>query len=289
LGYALAMGEDDLVAKALLVLAGAVLGFLSNLAIDVLRRRREIKRRLTYSLEHSPIALEVRDESVAKRLELTYNGRPVSRIHVVKCNLRNAGTELIQDQFVRFEFSDGAIIDSGFEKTPEPELQARHQADSETWSHGSSHSAIQYCFGHLNPGDDVFIYMLVETENYIPPRVKQYNKLGSPTLIEISAQREQSERSRALSLFRSVTLLAAAAAAVEAIDFIDLGFSPLLLSFAFYLTARESELVFSIILPPRGQRSRDNSGVTVGEIFGGAHIINYGASAAVSRTAAKAK
>jgi hypothetical protein len=255
--------DADTTAKFLIPLAAAGLGFLANLLLDSLRRRREARRQLAYSCVETPIALPVRDDAVAPQLQLTYAGRPVSELHTVTYQIRNSGNLLLKDQYLRFEFSDRLrILDSGFVSPPAPELQAEAHVTNPVVVLPKPATALgHFKLGHLNPRDEVALFLLVEGQPYEAPVVHLYNPESEVEIVETSVQQVRAERERLASLIGKVATLSAIGALLRSVNF-AVHLDQVLWGFSLYLIAREAEPLASALLRNKTSRELPGSALT---------------------------
>jgi hypothetical protein len=251
------MPETDTIGKILIALAGAVFGFISSVALDMIRRRREPRRRLTYSLASTPIALDIGDEAVSQKLELRYGNRSVKALHVVTCRLRNSGNQLIKNQYLRFEFPNNLIVrDCGFTGSPEPELQVVARADSPAWKQSGETDRVQFKIGHMEPRAEVGMFVVVEGESFTRPLVKGHNEDGTPEVVETAAEEILNERERLASLLRTVALLGATGMLMEILDIAPFHASAVIWAAALFLFGRNAPLIVSALLGGKGPQER---------------------------------
>jgi hypothetical protein len=247
--------DADTTGKFLIPLAAAGLGFLANLLLDSLRRRREPRRQLAYSWVETPITLPIRDDAVAPRLQLTYAGRAVSELHTVTYQIRNSGNLLLKEQYLRFEFADGLrILDSGFVRPPAPELQSEAHVTSPVVLPQPATALGHFKLGHLNPRDEVVLFLLVEGQPYEAPNVHLYNAESEVEIVETSVQQVRAERERIAALIGKVATLSAIGALLRSVDF-AVHLDEVLWGFSLYLVAREAEPLASALL--RSKTSRE--------------------------------
>jgi hypothetical protein len=91
-------------------ICGGVVGFLVSFANELIKKRREPKKQISYSkVVRDEIAGSI-EKDVEDKISILYNGKPATNIVYVLFDIENTGNQQIRDQKMRFTFPDDSKI-----------------------------------------------------------------------------------------------------------------------------------------------------------------------------------
>jgi len=161
--------SKDVVEKFILVLVGALLGFLSNYLLAKRKERKETKE-LSYELDVKEAIIRG-DSPIKNHISLQYKNNTIDNLTFVSCIVKNTGQNVIKDENIRFEFTskDCQILEDYFDPTPQPELAVI----SETVELERLRFERKYKIGHLVKEKEVKFNFVVGGAN---PQLKIHDK-----------------------------------------------------------------------------------------------------------------
>ncbi|MEV0679372.1 hypothetical protein AB0I60_22900 [Actinosynnema sp. NPDC050436] len=113
---------SPVVEKVLLVILGAVLGFLSSYALDRQKAKREPHRQISWEAVVEQALIEV-SRDIKGKVHVTYDGTAVQALTHVTCKVVNTGNQVIKDHELRFSFPRGVrLMEHYLAPRPDPEL-----------------------------------------------------------------------------------------------------------------------------------------------------------------------
>ncbi|GAB2858888.1 hypothetical protein GCM10027200_69070 [Lentzea nigeriaca] len=128
--------------------AGALLGFLSNFALDRIKARREPTKRLSWDASVRRALIDVSDE-IKSKVRFFYEGTQVTALTHVRCTVTNTSNQVVRDQELRFPFPDKVtVLEHYLDPVPEQELGVAPIAKS-------PEGHVRYRIGHLERNEAV--------------------------------------------------------------------------------------------------------------------------------------
>ena len=179
---------DPLKEKILIALVSAALSLITGYILLQLKERREPRKRLSYDLEIRPGFVTV-EEGAADNISITYKGQPAGDLSYIRFNIRNTGTKVVKNEFLRFEFSNGSqILDAYTEPKPPSEYGVSDIRDPDLDSNQR-----KYCISHLEKNQDVGFRFIVEGTLDPEPKVFPFNEEGDVEVTAASISRAMDE------------------------------------------------------------------------------------------------
>jgi hypothetical protein len=150
--------SSDFTEKIYFAILGAVLAFTANLLLDAIKKRREIKKQITYNLVIKKGIVEVADveKSIKTDIKILYQNHSANNLNYILFNLENTGNKDIKNQYLRLEFSNNSEIRNFFyDPIPEPEIGLIKE-------NNMSRYEAAYRINYLKPGTKLGFRFIVE-------------------------------------------------------------------------------------------------------------------------------
>lgn len=149
--------NDLLSNRLILVIVGAILGFISAYVMEVIKGRRAPRKVLSWDLVIDEPKL-VHGAASADRLKMSYAGRAVDHLASIRYAVTNTGNSTIKNQYLRIAPPVGvSILEKGLDPTPKPEIGAEEVADKRM-----PKGNLRYRITHLEPTESVSFYFVAE-------------------------------------------------------------------------------------------------------------------------------
>ena len=188
---------DPLKEKILIALVSAALSLITGYILLQLKERREPRKRLSYDLELRP-GFVTAEEGVSDNISITYKGQPAENLSYIRFNIRNTGTKVVKNEFLRFEFASGSqILDAYTEPKPPSEYGVSEIRDPVLDSNQR-----KYCISHLEKNQDVGFRFIVEGASDPEPKLFPFNDEGDVEVTAASISRAADERRIAASFIQ---------------------------------------------------------------------------------------
>ena len=179
---------DPLKEKILIALVSAALSLINGYILLQLKERREPKKRLSYDLGIRP-GFVTAEEGVADNISITYKGQPAGNLSYIRFNIRNTGTKVVKNEFLRFVFANGSqILDAYTEPKPPSEYGVSEIRDPVLDSNQR-----KYCISHLEKNQDVGFRFIVEGTSDPEPKLFPFNEEGDVEVTTASISRAADE------------------------------------------------------------------------------------------------
>ncbi|MFF4041611.1 hypothetical protein [Streptomyces sp. NPDC001816] len=175
---------EDFQGKAILVVAGAILAFIGNFLLDQYKRRREPRKRLTWTA-HTQVGIVSVDPKFQQLVKLAYNEEPIENICALDFKVKNTGTEVVKNHQVRLAFpEESKVLEARLSPEPDRELGVIRNAAKE-----EANSEVVYEIGHLEVGEEVNIQVVATGRTAKDWRVRSHNDEGNVRFEEREVQR----------------------------------------------------------------------------------------------------
>src|SRR5262249_4720199 len=90
---------SDFDQKIFIAVASALLGFLGNYVVDLVKKRREPRQELSFDLQITDPLIDVASQ-VTDKVRVNYGTSEVRNIYYVVFNLENTGNRVVKGQYV---------------------------------------------------------------------------------------------------------------------------------------------------------------------------------------------
>ncbi|MBI1368877.1 MAG: hypothetical protein GC162_09520 [Planctomycetes bacterium] len=182
-------------------LASALIGSLGSFVLYVLKRKNAPRKEISYEIDISNTAPKV-DASLEDKVAITFNGRMVEGLSLIKCDMINSGNQLINSLHLRFAVPDkNQIIESYLEPNPQEEVGLTTDDDP-----SSKPNERKYSISYLEPGTRLGFRFIAVGDS--PPLLEMYPRSpeGDVKLVQRLVRIELDELAKAKS-FVSLFLL----------------------------------------------------------------------------------
>lgn len=171
-------GENNFSEKIYFAILGVVLGFVSNLLFDNVKRRREARSQLSYTTVTQKGFPQV-EQTLQKELTFLYKNKPTKNLLYVLFIIQNTGNREIRNQYIRLEFSNNIeFLDISYEPKPEREMGFEQNDDGlEEYEKG-------YNIGYIKPGQKVGIRFIIEGLENQEIKLNPYHKNNDKDTVE---------------------------------------------------------------------------------------------------------
>lgn len=195
-------GLTEFQQNIIVAVVGAVIGVLGTVAIERVKLRREPTKRLSWDADvHN--AMVSTDETIRRRLRLTYNGHPIEGLSSIEFRVENTGNRVVKDEHLRFSFPPGAqIIEAVLTSGPEREMGVARRPEREQ----STGEAV-FTIGQLERGQTVALRLSVSAGDIEGWKVVAHNEEGDVEFHERSAARRMEDREHVPAFFTLAFLL----------------------------------------------------------------------------------
>jgi TRAP-type C4-dicarboxylate transport system permease small subunit len=188
---------DPLSEKIPIALVSAALSLITGYILLQVKERREPRKRLSYDLEIRP-GFVTAEEGVADKISITYNGQPAENLSYIRFNIRNTGTKVVKNEFLRFEFSAGSqILDAYTEPTPPSEYGV-----SEITAPLLDPNQRKYCVSHLEKTQAVGFRFILAGKSDPDPKLFPFNEEGDVEVTAASVSRAADDGRIAVSFIQ---------------------------------------------------------------------------------------
>jgi hypothetical protein len=138
----------SLTEKILLLIGGALVGFLSTYALDRIKTRREPTKRLSWDASVRRALIEVSDD-IKSKVRFLYEGTQIATLTHIRCTITNTGNRVVKDHVLRFPFpTEVKVLEHYLDPVPEHELGVARIEDS-------PEGHFRYRIGHLERNEAV--------------------------------------------------------------------------------------------------------------------------------------
>jgi len=178
--------------KAMIAVVGAVLGFIGNFALALMKKRSDPTKQISFDLQTQSRLVDV-EERVQGKVRILYNESEVRDIYSAACNVENTGNTVVKRQFVRFTFpAESRILEKFFEPSPERELGVEEADLPEL-----NNNEIRYQVAHLEAGQKIGFRFIIAGP-YGEPTLHPFNEEGDVKFLprSISTAADHTRRSR---------------------------------------------------------------------------------------------
>ncbi|MGP3926585.1 hypothetical protein [Streptomyces sp. 8N616] len=192
----------DFQQNLVVALAGGIVGVLGAIAVEHLKSRREATKRLSWDAK-TRTALVSTDEAIRPLLQLSYNGIAIEDLSAVEFRVENTGNRVVQQQQLRFRFSEGTqVLDASVSSQPEREMAVARCPEREE----AIHEAV-FTIGHLERGQTVDFRLLSSGRDAGNWEVIPHNEHGDVEFQERSTARRKDDREHVPAFFSLSFLL----------------------------------------------------------------------------------
>jgi hypothetical protein len=189
--------------KAVIAVVGAVLGFIGNFALALMKKRSDPRKQISFDLQTQPRLVAV-EERIQRKVKILYNESEVRDIYSAACNVENTGNTVVKKQVIRFAFPlESQILETFFDPSPERELGVEIANLSEL-----RNNEVSYQVAHLEAGQKVG-FRFVIAGSYGEPTLHPFNEEGDVKFLPraVSVAADHTRRSREFLLFLIMSLL----------------------------------------------------------------------------------
>ncbi|UDM05518.1 hypothetical protein [Streptomyces longhuiensis] len=180
---------------------GIIGGVLGTIAVERFKLRREPTKRLSWDAEIHNAMLST-DENLRRQLQLNFNGHPIAGLSSVDFRVENTGNRVVKDQYLRFDFPVGQLVEAAITSGPEREMGVVRCQDREQ---GPGEAV--FAIGHLERGQAVSLRLSVSVRDLGNWRVVAHNDEGDVEFHERAAARRQADQEHVPTLFALTFLL----------------------------------------------------------------------------------
>jgi len=174
--------------KILIAIASGALSFLSGYILLELKERRTPKKRLSYNLTVKK-GLVIVDDEISDDISLYYKGRPAGKLSYVRVDIKNTGSTVVKNEFIRFSFNDSSKILNVFhDPIPPPEIGISEIGD-ETNNY-------RYRIGHIERLQCVSFCFIVESPGEVLPEMHPFNDEGDVEFTASSIAKEADDQTK---------------------------------------------------------------------------------------------
>lgn len=179
---------DTTTGKATFLVLTAILGFVSALALEQIKRRRDPHKQLSWdmSIEQGLVAVS---PTVKERVQVLYENRPTDNLHAVRFKVSNTGNQVIKDQYIRFEFdAQTKILDHRIDPAAPREIGV---AEASLPEYGPNE--VRYAIKHIEHGQDVNFAFTIAGDHAEPPTLYPFNPEGDVDFTRRDAAKDRAD------------------------------------------------------------------------------------------------
>ena len=174
--------------KILIAIASGALSFLSGYVLLELKERRTPKKRLSYDLTVKK-GLVIVDDEISDDISLYYKGRPAGKLSYVRVDIKNTGSTVVKNEFIRFNFNDESKILNVFhDPIPPPEIGISDIGDE-----ANNH---RYRISHIDRLQCVSFCFIVESSGEVLPEMHPFNDEGDVEFAASSIAKEADDQTK---------------------------------------------------------------------------------------------
>jgi hypothetical protein len=174
--------------KILIAIASGALSFLSGYILLELKERRTPKKRLSYDLTVKK-GLVIVDDEISDDISLYYKGKSAGKLSYVRVDIKNTGSTVVKNEFIRFSFNDDSkILNIFHDPIPPPEIGI-----SEIGDEPNNH---RYKISHIERQQCVSFCFIVESPGEVLPEMHPFNEEGDVEFTASSIAKEADEQTK---------------------------------------------------------------------------------------------
>ena len=163
--------NETIIGKIISFLIPAVIGFSSNVFLDLYKRTSEKKKRLSYNVDYEK---ETEIIKIIDGDEIRYD----SKLSSVLFTLENSGDKDIKDQYIRLRSPEETkILDVKYDPEPEREMSFRQSTDN------LNSNEFAFEIGYMKPNKRIGIRLLIENPKSKIMVLEQFHKSNSDDVI----------------------------------------------------------------------------------------------------------
>lgn len=180
--------SEDFWTKVTIALVSAFLSFLGSLVITQIKQRKEPRKQLSYELEVIKGLVSIQ-ESVKNKVAILYDGQNAANLFHIRCDLINNGNTVIKNQYVRFEFTEGAdVIDFYFDPKPEKEYGVEDNQEMDLEKHER-----RFKIDHLEQKQKIGFHFILTGPNDVDVKLHPYNEAGNVEFIPSNISKSEDD------------------------------------------------------------------------------------------------
>lgn len=184
--------------KILIAIVSGAVSFISGYILLEIKERRSPRKRLSYDLKVKK-GLVIVDDEISDDISLSYKGRAASKLSYVRVDIKNTGSTVVKNEFIRFHFNDDSTVLNVFQDPiPPPEIGLT-QIDGE-------HNNYRYKISHIERLQSVSFCFVVESLGEFSPEMHPFNEEGDVEFTATSIAKETDEQTK-LEMFIYLSIL----------------------------------------------------------------------------------